>query len=397
MKIFLSKPERTAGLFIVGTVALVIVFFVGAAVQNKWLTPRVHFHTTVVHGDGLRPGAPILLSGVEVGEIHALKLRSHGAIDVDMVVLKDHAGLIQAGTHVAIRRLLGFGEKRIHLTPPAGNAPVLHPGSTLTAVEQVDIPEALAELDLGTYLSTMNRAMAAMELVLKKFEDGDRLERLVNALDRLGPVVEKVDTLLDEVHEPVVALLRNPALPQTLEAANELLHDPTLHLTLAGMSQLTNDPATRKLVHGAAAVLDPERLNKMLEHVETLTARLDAMTGEKGAVTHILESADKLVAGDRVDRLVSAVERLTDEKKLGRILDNVSVLAEQTAKIGPEIPRLTHELTITLREAVVVLKAVQKTWMLEGKSDDARKEMDKSKDFQDGAPKSPDGTDSGAP
>ncbi len=384
MKIFLSKPERTAGLFIVGSLALVVVFFVGAAVQNKWLTPRVHFHTTVVHGDGLRPGAPILLSGVEVGEIHALVLRSHGAIDVDMVVLKDHAALIQAGTHAVVRRLLGFGEKRIHLTPPAGNAPALPPGARLQAVEQTDIPEALAELDLGAYLGTMNRAMAAAELVLKKLEDGDRLERMVSALDRLGPVVEKVDKLLDEVHEPVVALLRNPALPQALDAANELLHDPTLHLTLAGMSQLTNDPATRKLVHGGAAVMDPERLNKMLEHVEALTARLDAMTGENGAVTHILASADKVVSGDRMDRLVGAVERLTDEKKLGRILDNVSVLAEQTAKMGPEIPRLTHELTVTLREAVVVLRALQKTWMLEGKSDDARKDLEKSKDFQDG-------------
>ncbi len=392
MKIFLSKPERTAGLFIVASLALVVVFFVGAAIENKWLTPRVHFHTTVVRGDGLRPGAPILLSGVEVGEIHALKLLRHGAIDVDMVVLKDHASLVQAGTRAVVRRLLGFGEKRIHLTPPTGNTPPLPPGAQLVAVEQTDIPEALAELDLGAYLGTMNRAMAAAELVLKKLEDGDRLERMVNALDRLGPVVEKVDKLLDEVHEPVVALLRNPALPQTLDAANELLHDPTLHLTLAGMSQLTNDPATRKLVHGAAAVMDPKRLNKMLEHVEALTARLDAMTGEKGAVTHILDSADKLVSGDRLERLVGAVERLTDEKKLGRILDNVSVLAEQTAKIGPEIPKLTHELTVTLREAVVVLKAVQKTWMLEGKSDDARKDLDKSKDFQDDAPAAkPDG------
>ncbi len=382
MKIFLSKPERTAGLFIVGSFALVVLFFVGAAIQNKWLAARVHFHTTVVHGDGLRPGSPILLSGVEIGEIAELHLRNHGAIDVEMVVLQSHAQLIQEGTKATVRRLLGFGEKRIHLTPPATTSRVLAPGSTLPAVEQTDIPEALASLDLGAYLGTMNRAMGAIELVLKKFEDQDRLERLVGALDRLGPVVEKVDKLLDEVHEPVVALLRNPALPQALEGANELLHDPLLHTAIAGASQVLNDPATRKVVHGAAEALEPARINKLLDHAETLVARLDALTAEQGAVTHLLESADKLVANDRLERLVGAVERLTDEKKLGKILDNVGILAEQTGKIGPEIPKLTHELTVTLREAVVVLKALQKTWMLEGKSDDARKEMDKSKDFQ---------------
>ncbi len=387
MKIFLSKPERTAGLFIVGSCALVVVFFVGAAIQNKWLTPRVHYHTTVVHGDGLRPGSPVLLSGVEVGEIAVLTLRSHSAIDVEMSLLKEHAPLVRAGTHAVVRRLLGFGEKRIHLTPPEGNSPPLPEGALLPAEEHTDIPEALATLDLGAYLGTMNRAMAAAEMVLKKLEDGDRLERLVNALDRLGPVVEKVDKLLDQVDQPLVALIQNPALPQTLEGANELLHDPLLHQTLAGASQMLNDPATRKLVHGAASVMDAERLGKMLTHVEALVTRLDAMTGEKGAVTHILESADKMVAGDRLDRLVGAAERLTDEKKLGRILDNVSILAEQTAKIGPEIPKLTHELTVTLREAVVVLRAVQKTWMLEGKSEDARKELDKAKEAEEGAAK----------
>lgn len=380
MKIFLSRPERIAGLFIVGSLALVVMFFVGAAIENKWLAPRVHFHTTVVHGDGLRPGLPILLSGVEVGEIAALELRNRGAIDVEMLLLKTHAPLIRQGTQAVVRRLLGFGEKRIHLTPPAGNAPVLPPGAMIAAVEQTDIPEALAELDLGAYLGTMSRAMSAAEMVLKKLEDGDRLERLVSALDRLGPVVEKLDKLLGEVDEPIAALLRNPALPQALEGANELLHDPLLHQTLAGAAQVLNDPATRKLVHGGAAVMDPEKLNKMLAHIDGVAARLDVLVGEKGPVTNLLNSADKLVAGDRTERFVGALERLTDEKKLGRILDNVATLAEQTAKIGPEIPKLTHDLTLTLREAVVVLKAVQKTWMLEGKSDDARKELDKSKD-----------------
>jgi hypothetical protein len=47
------------------------------------------------------------------------------------------------------------------------------------------------------------------------------------------------------------------------------------------------------------------------------------------------------------------------------------------AKIGPEIPQMTREMTTTMREAVVVLKALQKTWLLKDESKDARKEIDK--------------------
>jgi hypothetical protein len=41
------------------------------------------------------------------------------------------------------------------------------------------------------------------------------------------------------------------------------------------------------------------------------------------------------------------------------------VLAEQMAKTGPEIPQMTREMTTTMREAVIVLMALQKVWLLE--------------------------------
>ena len=89
----------------------------------------------------------------------------------------------------------------------------------------------------------------------------------------------------------------------------------------------------------------------------------------------LLAHADKLLSDNRIDRLITSLDHLADEQKLARLLENVSLLAEQTGKISPEIPHLAKELTLTLREAVVVLKALQKTWMLEGKSNDARKEL----------------------
>ena len=64
MKIHLTYRERMAGLFLVMSLALVIVFVVGAAIQNKWFAARVTFHTYVMRGEGLRPGSPVLLSGI---------------------------------------------------------------------------------------------------------------------------------------------------------------------------------------------------------------------------------------------------------------------------------------------------------------------------------------------
>ncbi|MBM4341799.1 MAG: MCE family protein [Deltaproteobacteria bacterium] len=397
MKIFLTTRERIAGLFLLGTVALVVAFFVGAAVHNRWLAARVRYFAQVERGDGLRTGSPVLLSGVEVGEIGELRITDDGKVTVELVLLAGHAHRVRPGSKAVVRRLLGIGEKRIHLTtPPSAASKPLADGAWLPVHEPVDILDAVADLDFGTYLKTANRAISAVEKLMQKLEENDRLDRLVAAFDRLGPLLDKLDKLLGDVGTPITALVKHPALPgalqglddllhdsalrETLAAAHRLLADPALRRTVVAAEQLLADPAARKFVRGAAEVLDPQKINRLIDRSEALVGRLDALLGEKGPATSVLTNADRLLADGKVERLIGAMERLTDEKKLARILDNVATLAEQTGRIAPEIPHITKELTATLREAVVVLKAMQKTWYLEGKASDARKELDRAKE-----------------
>jgi ABC-type transporter Mla subunit MlaD len=358
MKIFLTYRERVAGLFIVVTFSLVVAFFVGAAIRNRWLAPRVSYHMTVARGDGLRSGSPILLSGVEIGEVGDLTIREDDHVDVELIVLSRYGRRIKTGTRAAVKRLLGIGEKRVHLSSPGGGK-TLYPGALLPVDEPMDLLDVVGELDLSSYLNALNRALSAMELLLGKLEESGRLDKLISAFDRLGPTLERVDGLLAELHQPLVSLVKDPALSGTLRGADAVL----------------NDPATRKTLRNAARALDPERIDRLLGRVEPLLGKLEKLTGEDGALLSTLGHADKLMTDGRIDKLITSLDRLTDEKKLGRIIDNVAILAEQTAKIGPEIPQITRELTATLREAVVVLRALQKTWILEGKSDEARREM----------------------
>ena len=366
MKIFLTRRERLAGLFIVATVLLVVAFFVGAAVRNRWLADKVKFHTRVSRGDGLRTGSPVLLSGIEVGEVGRMQIRDDLAIDVELVVLADHAARIRVGTRAEVRRLLGIGEKRIQLMAASPAAPVLPPGSMVPALEAVDVLEVIGDLDLSGIMKTSGRALGVVEKLMATLEEKDRFERLVGSLDRIGPTLERVDKLLDAVHAPAVALLT----------------DPALHGTLAGAEELLADPALRKVLRHAGQALEPQRIDRFLARADQLIGRtdflidrVDTLTNEKSRLPSLLQNADKLLSDTRIDRLIGAIERLTDEKKLAALLDNVTILAEQSGKVGPEIPRLVKDLNITLREAVIVLKAVQKTWMLEGKADDVRKEM----------------------
>jgi len=361
VKIYLTYRERVAGIFMLLAIGLVVAFIVGAAIQNKWFETRVTFHTHVVRGEGLRSGSPVLLSGVEVGEIGDLEILDDNRIDVELVILEQHAHRIQQGSKATIRRLLGIGEKRIHLVSPSEKKPKLPAGALIPADEPMDLLDAVSTVDLGKYIATMDRAVSSMETLFDKLEEDNRMERMVEAFDKVGPTMEKVDYLLGEINEPLAETIKDPAFKGTFD----------------GASKLFNAPSTRKMTRNMSKSFDPEKVTAMIDQLNDSAAALERLMEEDGDLVGAMQGANRLMNDGRMDRMITSMERLTDEQKLEKLIDDMSSLANEMAKVGPEIPEMSHELVNTMRELSIVLKALQKTWLLDDESAEVRKAMKK--------------------
>lgn len=373
MKIYLTYRERIAGIFFLLAVALVIVFIVGAAIQNKWFEARVTYHTHIVRGEGLRSGSPVLLSGVEVGEIGDLEILEDNRIDVELVILEEHAHRIKSGSKATIRRLLGIGEKRIHIISPVEKGEKLPPGALIPADEPMDLLDAVSTVDLGKYISTMDRAVVAMEVLLSKLEEDNRMERMVEAFDKVGPTMEKVDHLLGEINEPLAAAIK----------------DPSFGGTFKGASKLFNDPSTQKMTRNMSKSFDPEKVTAMIDQLNDSAVALERIMKEDGDLVEAMQGANRLMNDGRVDRMLTSMERLTDAQKLEKLIDDMSTLANEMAKVGPEIPSMSRELVGTMRELSIVLKALQKTWLLDDESAEVRKAMKKKAKKAEGGGEDP--------
>jgi phospholipid/cholesterol/gamma-HCH transport system substrate-binding protein len=350
-----------AGLFLLFAVLGIVAFIVGAAIKNKWLEPRVPYHTHVVRGEGLRPGSPVLLSGVEVGEVGDLSILKDNRIDVEIQVRKRHAHRVRKGTTAEVRRLLGFGEKRIYLLSPSDAKEQLPPGALLPANELMDILDAMSNVDLGKYMETMDRAVGAVEVLLTKLEEEQRLERMMEAFDQMGPTMERLNNLIAKIDEPLA----------------DLLTDPSIKGTFRGADKVFNDPQTRKAMRAVATTFDAEQMSNLIARMEQASSRIADMLAEDGDFQGAVNGASRLLNDGRADRMLTAMEQITADKKLNKLVDNLAVVANQTAKVGPEIPTMAKELVNTLQEAVIVLKALQKTWLLDDESKAAIKEMKK--------------------
>ena len=369
MKIYLSYRERLAGIFLALAVAIVIVFVAGAAIQNRWFATRVTYHTRLTRGEGLTTGSPVLLTGIVVGEVGDIEIMDDNRIDVELLILEKYALRVQAGSKASVRRLLGIGEKRIHLVSPAEKAERLPSGALIPADEPMDLIDIASTLDLGRYMTTLDRAVATMEVLLGKMEEDDRMGRMIEAFDDFGPAMAKMNVLLGEIQEPMA----------------ELIKDPALRGTFRGADKVFNDPNMGRAVRGLGTALEPERVDRLMEKTDRLITRFDALLAEDGHLTGAMKGAERIMTDGRIDRMITSMERLTDADKLEKLLDDLSKLADQMARIGPEIPTMSKELIATMRELAIVLKALQKTWLLDDEAADVRKELKKKAAQGEGA------------
>jgi hypothetical protein len=257
---------------------------------------------------------------------------------------------------VVVRRALGIGEKRLQLVPPAEPGEPLPPGATLPADEPIDLLDAVTAIDLGRHLQTVDRMVTAIDGLLARLGEPEQRDRVFSAIARLDGTLSRLDRLLADVHEPLVAVVRDPSLPRAVRGADALL----------------NDPATLGALGHLSAALEPGRLDVLLTRSESLLARLDVLLAEDGAIASAAAGAGRLANDPRTERLLASLDSMADEEKMARLVDNMSVLAEQMARIGPEIPALSREMLVTMREAVVVLRALQESWLLEGAARKAR-------------------------
>lgn len=361
MKIYLSYRERIAGLFVLFAFIGVVLFIVGAAVQNRWLEPRVLFRTHVTRGDALRPGASVLLSGLEIGEVGSLTILPDNRIEVVMEIREQYAGRVKRKTKAEIRRVVGLGEKQILLISEGESGESLPAGALIPANEPLDIMDAISTVDLGRYLATLDRLVEAMEVTLNQLDEKDRLERIMETFDQLGPTLAHLNQLLNDLHEPLVSLVENPDFKRTFE----------------GAAKVFNDRNTRRAMSAVSHTFEKERMDKLLSSMVSTFDRVGEMTRSDGEFNGAVKGANRMFNDKRFDSLLSSMSQLADAKKLSKLVDDMGTVANALAKMGPKIPTLTEEMIETMREAVVVLKALQKTWLLEDESEAVRKQRKK--------------------
>ncbi|MFW5813112.1 MAG: MlaD family protein [Fibrobacterota bacterium] len=158
----------------------IILFFLGIFFSGnltELFSPKqqvkIHFRNI----NGLRPGAPVWLYGIEVGNVNNIRLIDSGTV-VTASVLKKYFPIIKQDAVVHIMTMGLLGDKYLEISPGSETASSLRPGGYIRGKESVGFEQIMSSF--STSLSHIEHLARNMETLVNDFHSSDgTISRLI--------------------------------------------------------------------------------------------------------------------------------------------------------------------------------------------------------------------------
>lgn len=312
MKVRFNKFERVAGLFVVMAIFGCIASGVFVAIQKGWFERKIELKTTFDTAAGLNPGTQVQMSGLRVGSVESVELMSDTQVMVTFSVSQRHFSKIKKDSIARTIRPFLIGDKVLDVSVGGAGAEAVKPGETISAEPSTDLMDLLGGRQMGVALKEMGSLMTSMRTLFQAFSDPKRANAVVEVFDQLLPLVVNVNRMAVE------------------------------------MSTLGKTVNKKKQVQ------------KILENLVTMTDTLN-------------------LAMPQLQEMMSASPHLA--KDIASIVENMAQMTAEMnkvlpalAEVAPELPRASKRAIEAMDEAVVVLKAMQKSFLLKGSAAEVREE-----------------------
>ena len=268
----------------------------------------------VTDADGLRIGGYVTISGLRVGEISDLEVDEENQISVTMDVKSSIAKRVTEGSYVTIFRAFVIGEKRIELVPGEPDSKELQASTFLPSKTTTELTDFISGKKLTELMTNVESLIGGLNGITKNVDQlfGKYHDGAFNkTIGLVEPSLENFIKLSDDLIVISKELKKqNKAIPEFVASGNEVF------------KSINNDFFKDGLLR------------------ETMTTVNQTMT----------PFAQK-------------------QELMSNMLNSLNDLAEQLKKN----PDYASKVIEAVSELTITLKALQKTWLLEGKTEEVKK------------------------
>jgi phospholipid/cholesterol/gamma-HCH transport system substrate-binding protein len=168
-----GKRLLRAGVFAaIGLILLLVGVFVIGGKQNLFST-TIPVFTTFQTVEGLKSGAPVMMSGIKVGTVSnvLLQLDTGTSVRVDMVLDGEYEEFLRTSTYATIGQAGLIGDKLIELRVRDAAAPKLEPNSRIESIPPPNYTAIIDEARLS--VKNAERITGSLDTLFMRFRRGE--------------------------------------------------------------------------------------------------------------------------------------------------------------------------------------------------------------------------------
>lgn len=205
------------GLFVfLGTVLIIIaILFIGN--KDSLFSDTITIKSSFSEVEGLKTGAPVRLSGYDIGSVSDISLSpdSAGKVIVSMNIEESVQNFIRLNSVATIGTEGLVGKKVVSITPGSTEFEVIHDGGFIESDDPVNIGAIIAEAQgimsnlkimTSNFSEITTKVNSGEGTVGKIFNDDELYYSAVNLTESADESLEKITARLDEVSNYIVGL-----------------------------------------------------------------------------------------------------------------------------------------------------------------------------------------------
>lgn len=324
---------------IVITLALLTLFFTVffAGGIETLLSPAAELKAQIQDVKGLRNGAPVWLSGIEIGSVKGIQLHpEYGAI-VTLSVKKSALPFIKKDSHARVLTIGLLGDKYIELSGGSPGTGQILPGDTIRGVAQIELKDIMDTSVMS--IEKLTGFIGRLDTLVARIEKGD------------GTVAKFISdpALYDNLRDTTKNL--SLAIKDVKDARGTmklLIEDPTLYNKMVTATSSVEEFG-KKLTDGSGTVSklvdDPTLYNRMVSATSSIEDFSKKLTEGSGTLKKLAEDPalyDNLSEASL--RLSSILERIDKGEGVAGALVKDQDLAKELKEIVAEIKELTKDI-----------------------------------------------------
>ncbi len=203
------------GIFIfLGSVLLILfIFFIGN--KDSMFVKTINIKAHFANVEGLKPGAPVRLSGYDIGNVSSLILvpGGGGKIEVTMQIQKNMIKFVRLDSQASIETEGLVGKKIVAITPGSDNSPVVEDGSFILSKEPLNVSAIIEETQaIMAYVKNLTKDFSEIvnkinqgEGTIGKIVNDDALYRsTVNVANSADKSLNAITNRLNEISDIIV-------------------------------------------------------------------------------------------------------------------------------------------------------------------------------------------------